>query len=49
MQSLNMLVCAEGKERNLAEYTALLHEAGFTQVEGKVTSAPLDVILAVKE
>jgi acetylserotonin N-methyltransferase len=48
MQSLSMLVCTEGKERTLAEYTALLREAGFAQVEGKVTNAPLDAILAVK-
>jgi len=49
MQSLNMLVCTEGKERTLAEYTILLREAGFTHVAGKVTDAPLDAILAVKE
>jgi acetylserotonin N-methyltransferase len=49
IQSLNMLVCTEGKERTLAEYTALLREAGFTQIEAKVTGAPLDAILAVKE
>jgi acetylserotonin N-methyltransferase len=48
MQSLSMLVCTEGKERTLAEYTALLQQAGFAQVQGKVTSAPLDAILAVK-
>jgi len=48
MQSLNMLVCTEGNERTLAEYTALLRQAGFAQVEGKVTNAPLDAILAVK-
>ena len=48
MQSLSMLVCTEGKERTLAEYTALLRRAGFTQIEAKVTSAPLDAILAVK-
>lgn len=49
MQSLSMLVCTEGKERTLAEYTALLRQAGFAQVDGKVTTAPLDAILAVKE
>jgi len=49
MQSLSMLVCTEGKERTLAEYTALLCQAGFAHVEGKVTNAPLDAILAVKE
>jgi acetylserotonin N-methyltransferase len=49
MQSLSMLVCTEGKERTLAEYTALLREAGFAHVEGRVTGAPLDAILAIKE
>jgi acetylserotonin N-methyltransferase len=48
MQSLNMLVCTEGKERTLAEYTALLQQAGFAQVQGNVTGAPLDAILAIK-
>jgi acetylserotonin N-methyltransferase len=48
MQSLNMLVIAEGKERTLAEYTALLREARFAQIEAKVTNAPLDAILALK-
>jgi acetylserotonin N-methyltransferase len=48
MQSLSMLVCTEGKERTLAEYAVLLREAGFAEVEGKVTSAPLDAVLAVK-
>jgi acetylserotonin N-methyltransferase len=48
MQSLNMLVCTEGKERTLAEYTALLQQAGFAEVQGKVTGAPLDAILAIK-
>ena len=48
LQSLNMLVCAEGKERTLAEYQALLGQAGFAQVEGRVTASPLDAILARK-
>lgn len=48
MQSLNMLVCTEGKERALSEYAALLSEAGFAEVEGCRTSGPLDAILAVK-
>ena len=48
MQSLNMLVGTEGKERTLAEYTALLRQGGFTQVEGRITTAPLDAILALK-
>jgi acetylserotonin N-methyltransferase len=48
MQSLNMLICTEGKERNLAEYQHLLNRAGFTKIEGKLTGRPLDAILAVK-
>ncbi len=48
MQSLNMLVCTEGKERTLAEYEALLQEAGFGEVQGRQTGQPLDAILAVK-
>jgi O-methyltransferase domain/Dimerisation domain len=48
MQSLNMLICTEGKERSLSEYAALLCEAGFAEVEGRKTGAPLDAILAVK-
>jgi acetylserotonin N-methyltransferase len=48
-QSLNMLVCTEGKERTLAEYEALLREAGFGRVDGRRTDAPLDAVLAVKE
>ena len=48
LQSLNMLVCAQGKERTLAEYAALLQAAGFDSVEGRITGAPLDAILAVK-
>ncbi len=46
MQSLNMLVCTEGRERSLSEYRALLVAAGFRQVEGVRTGAPLDAILA---
>jgi len=49
MQSLNMLVCTEGKERTLTEYAALLREAGFAGVVGRRTGAVLDAILAVKE
>ena len=48
LQSLSMLVCTEGKERTLAEYTALLREAGFTSIEARVTNSPLDAILATK-
>jgi acetylserotonin O-methyltransferase len=48
LQSLNMLVCTEGKERTLGEFRALLESAGFTDVRGCVTGAPLDAIFAVK-
>ncbi len=48
MQSLNMLVCTEGRERSLGEYRVLLESAGFRDVQGRVTGAPLDAVLAVK-
>jgi acetylserotonin N-methyltransferase len=48
MQSLNMLICTEGKERTLSEYTTLLREAGFASVEARRTGTPLDAILAIK-
>jgi acetylserotonin N-methyltransferase len=48
LQSLNMLVCTEGKERTLAEYRTLLEAAGFEQVEGRSTGSPLDAVLATK-
>ena len=48
MQSLNMLVCTEGKERTLGEYRALLEAAGFRDVEGKRTGKAVDAILARK-
>jgi acetylserotonin N-methyltransferase len=48
MQSLNMLVVAEGRERSLSDYTRLLRAAGFTKVDGRRTGAPLDAILARK-
>jgi acetylserotonin N-methyltransferase len=48
MQSLNMLVCTEGKERTLAEYEVLLRRAGFATVEGRLTGAPEGAILAGK-
>jgi acetylserotonin O-methyltransferase len=48
MQSLNMLVCTEGRERSLSEYRALLEAAGFRNVEGCMTGAPLDAVLGVK-
>ncbi|HVP00687.1 MAG TPA: methyltransferase [Bryobacteraceae bacterium] len=48
LQSLNMLVCTEGRERTQSEYSALLRAAGFENITGKVTGAPLDAILAIK-
>jgi acetylserotonin N-methyltransferase len=48
MQSLNMLVCTEGRERRLSEYTALLRRVGFGEVAGVRTGAPLDAVLARK-
>ncbi len=48
MQSLNMLVCTEGRERTLCEYAVLLREAGFASVEGRRTGVPLDAVLALK-
>ena len=49
MQSLNMIVCTEGRERTLSEYAALLNHAGFGTVLGFRTSVPLDAILAIKD
>ncbi|HEV2350961.1 MAG TPA: class I SAM-dependent methyltransferase [Terriglobia bacterium] len=48
LQSLNMLVCTEGKERTLEEYAALLRAAGFAEVEGRMTGAAVDAVLALK-
>ena len=48
LQSLNMLVCTEGKERTLGEYEGLLTPHGFADVRAVRTGAPCDVVLAVK-
>jgi acetylserotonin O-methyltransferase len=48
MQSMNMLVCTEGRERSLGEYRELLTRVGFRHVEGKRTGKPIDAILARK-
>jgi acetylserotonin N-methyltransferase len=48
MQSLNMLVCTEGKERTPEEYAAVLKRAGFSEVESRRTGGYLDATLAVK-
>jgi acetylserotonin O-methyltransferase len=42
------LTCTEGKERTLGEYQALLARAGFVDVRGCPTDAPLDAMLARK-
>ena len=47
MQSLNMLVVTEGRERTLGEYAELLRAAGFADVKGSRTGTALDAILAV--
>jgi acetylserotonin N-methyltransferase len=49
LQSLNMLLCTEGKERTLGEYEQILRAVGFSRVEGRPTPSPLDAVLAVKE
>jgi acetylserotonin N-methyltransferase len=48
MQSLNMLLCTEGRERTREEYRALLENAGFSEVEAKETGTPLDATLGRK-
>src|SRR5207245_8545492 len=48
MQSLNMVVCTEGKERTVREYELLLKQAGFGEVQGRQTTGPLDAVLATK-
>jgi len=48
MQSLNMLICTEGKERTAAEYEGLLRSAGFRTVEARRTGLALDAIIATK-
>ena len=48
MQSLNMLVVTEGRERSAIEYEALLRAAGFSKIESRVTGSYLDAVLAIK-
>ena len=48
LQSLNMLMCTEGKERTLTEYRRLLEDAGFRNVQARVTGSTLDAVLAGK-
>ena len=49
MQSLNMLIVTEGRERSLSEYAGLCAASRIRRVEGRRTGAALDAILAVKE
>jgi acetylserotonin N-methyltransferase len=48
LQSLNMLVCTEGRERTASEYEQLAREAGFSGFEVQKTGRPLDAMLALK-
>lgn len=48
MQSLNMLVCTEGRERTPAEYETILRAAGFREVGFRRTGLPRDAVLARK-
>ena len=48
LQSLNMLVCTEGRERTLSEFRTLLESAGFAEVRGCITGTPVDAVFAVK-
>lgn len=48
LQSLNMLVCTEGKERNTAEYREILRAAGFADVQARETGSVVDAVLALK-
>jgi acetylserotonin N-methyltransferase len=48
LQSLNMLVVAEGRERSTSEYEELVRGAGFSEFHAKVTGGPVDAMLGVK-
>ncbi len=48
MQSLNMLVCTDGKEHSCSEYREMCASAGFQSVECRRTGTVLDAILALK-
>ena len=48
LQSLNMLVQTEGKERTFQEYKSLLSQIGFSHIQSRLTGSYLDVILAIK-
>lgn len=48
LQSLNMLLCTEGKERSASEYESLTRAAGFSSFQFRRTGQPVDVMLATK-
>ena len=48
LQSLNMLVVTEGRERSASEYEALTKAAGFRSFRSHRTGQPVDVMLAEK-
>ena len=48
MQSLNMLICTDGKERSCPEYKALLQQTGFETVECRRSGVLVDAVLARK-
>jgi acetylserotonin N-methyltransferase len=48
LQSLNMLLCTEGKERSPSEYESLTRNARFSTFEFRRTGQPVDVMLAIK-
>jgi len=48
LQSLNMLMCTQGKERTLSEYRRLFEDTGFGNVQGQITGTFLDAVLAIK-
>src|SRR5262245_1786326 len=48
LQSLNMLLCTEGKERSPSEYESLTRDAGFSSFDFRRTGQPVDVMLVVK-
>ncbi len=48
LQSLNMLIMTEGRERSPSEYEALTRAAGFSSFRFHRTGQPVDVMLAEK-
>ena len=48
MQSLNMLICTEGRERTFSEYSTRLRAAGFDSIREHLTGSPLDAMIAIK-